>query len=112
MISSPHGKSSVFEKKCFSPSFPGDPEPTPPTPPVPASVLSPTAINTNPAVSSLLKPDQIDEYPQLDLNLNIHHHNHLAQQRLSLDQNDDDDDDDDDETSSQNINANGELGNR
>jgi hypothetical protein len=83
---------------------------------VPTSVLSPTTINTNPTatttVSSLLKTDRIDEYPQLDLNLNMHHHNHLAQQRLSLDQNDDDDDDDDDETNNQNRNGNSELSNR
>lgn len=95
----------------------GDPEPTTSAPSlIPTSVLSPTTINTNPTatttISSLLKPDHIDDYPQLDLNLNIHHHNHLAQQRLSLDQNDDDDDDDDDETNNQNINGNSEITNR
>jgi hypothetical protein len=78
-------------------------------------VLSPTTINANPtattAVSSLLKSDRIDEYPQLDLNLNMHHQNHLAQQRLSLDHNDDDDDDDDD-TPNQNINGNSDNSNR
>lgn len=80
---------------------------------IPTSVLSPTAINTNPtvttttAVSSILKTDPNDEYPQLDLNLNMHHHNHLAQQRLSLEQLDaDDDDDDDDHTPNQNLNGN------
>jgi hypothetical protein len=84
---------------------------------VPTSVLSPTTINTNPmattTVSSLLKTDRIDEYPQCDLNLNMHHQNHLAQQRLSLDHNnDDDDDDDDDEINNQNINGNSETSNR
>jgi hypothetical protein len=84
---------------------------------VQTSVLSPTTINTNPTatttVSSLLKSDRIDEYPQLDLNLNMHHQNHLAQQRLSLDQNDDDDDDDDDNNNhNQNINGNSDNSNR
>jgi len=86
-----------------------------PTNHVPTTILSPTTINTNPTatttVSSLLKTDHIDEYPQHDLNLNMHHQNHLAQQRLSLDQNDDDDDDDD-ETNNQNHNGNSEISNR
>lgn len=85
---------------------------------VPTSVLSPTTINTNPTatatVSSILKSDPNDEYPQLDLNLNMHHQKHLAQQRLNLDQNDadDDDDDDDDHTPNQNINGNSDSTNR
>jgi hypothetical protein len=81
----------------------------------PNNVLSPTTINTNPTtISSILKNDLIDEYPQLELNLNMHHHNHLAQQRLSLDHNDvdDDDDDDDDDTNNQNVNGNSEISNR
>ena len=99
--------SSIFDF-CFL--FSGDNE-TPNN-----HVLSPTTINTDPTatttVSSLLKPDRIDDYPQLDLNLNMHHHNHLAQQRLSLDHNDDDDDDDDDDTPNQNINGNSDTSNR
>ncbi len=102
----------VYNKLLFQLNkiyFLGDRQPT-----TPNNVLSPTTINTNPTtVSSILKNDRIDEYPQLDLNLNMHHHNHLAQQRSSLDHNDvDDDDDDDDDTNNQNVNGNSDLSNR